>query len=111
MPELRQLARQALLQSNLSIKLDLMKSMAQLFAADECKIDGTANFSGTLNPGRPALPELVQPRDVSQRGLSSVEGRAKGTISQSRSAARPSPATRNRTRPWGDARAVKGDGL
>ena len=76
MPELRQLARQALLQSNLSIKLDLMKSMAQLFAADEYKIDDTANFSGTFNPGRPELPELVQPRDVSKRGLSSVEGRA-----------------------------------
>lgn len=55
-------------------KIELVNALATRFGAMDRNHDG-AEVS-LQNPGRPALPRLVPPRDLPQRGLGSVDGRA-----------------------------------
>ena len=74
--ELRQLAYDALMQTDVGCKLSSVQRLQLALQNPQSPIDPTAVFAGFNAPGRPALPELVLPRDVPRRGLGSVEGRA-----------------------------------
>ncbi len=74
--ELRQLAYDALMQADVGCKLSSVQRLQLALQNPQSPIDPTAVFAGFNAPGRPALPELVLPRDVPRRGLGSVEGRA-----------------------------------
>src|SRR5690349_3441444 len=75
--DLREAARECFTCSNPRRKCELT---AQTFAAlGEGRLaapDADAPAIAIETPGRPDLPKLVPPRDVPQRGLGSVEGRA-----------------------------------
>ena len=55
-------------------KIERVNALAAGFEAMDRSDDGTA--VSLEKPGRPALPKLVSPRDLPQRGLGSVDGRA-----------------------------------
>jgi len=74
--ELRQLARTALLASSVSEKLQAVQCLQDALQSSTASIDSNRVFDALESPGRPLLPELVQPRDVPRRGLGSVDGRA-----------------------------------
>lgn len=74
--DLRQLARLALLQGDCALKLHAVQRMAEAMQEPEAYLDAAVVFPAFATPGRPDLPELVQPRDVPRRGLGNVEGRA-----------------------------------
>lgn len=74
--ELRQLARTALLTNSVSEKLHAVKCLQEALQNSTTSLDSNRVFDAFDSPGRPLLPELVQPRDVPRRGLGSAEGRA-----------------------------------
>ncbi len=74
--ELRHLARAALLANSVSEKLHAVKCLQVALKNSTTSLDTSQVFDAFESPGRPLLPELVQPRDVPRRGLGSVEGRA-----------------------------------
>ncbi len=74
--ELRQLARTALLENSVADKLCAIQHMHDALKNSATVLDCERIFDAFEAPGRPLLPELVQPRDVPRRGLGSVEGRA-----------------------------------
>ncbi len=74
--ELRYLARTALLENNVADKLRAVQCLQNALQNSNALLDCKAVFDAFETPGRPQLPELVQPRDVPRRGLGSVEGRA-----------------------------------
>ncbi len=74
--ELRRLARSALLQCGIAEKLQAVQALAAYLQKPNANVDTLVIFDAFDSPGRPAVPELVQPRDVPRRGLGSVEGRA-----------------------------------
>lgn len=55
-------------------KIELVNALAANFEAMDRSDDGTP--VSLEKPGRPARPQLVAPRDLPQRGLGSVDGRA-----------------------------------
>ena len=58
-------------------KMRLTHAAAAAFARGELTVDEGAPAPRPIGPpGRPALPRLVSPRDLPQRGLGRVEGRA-----------------------------------
>jgi uncharacterized ferritin-like protein (DUF455 family) len=77
-PSLHKLAAQCLASPSIEAKLALGEDVAARFDAGALAIDDGACVAaaGDEVPGRPARPRLVSPRDLPQRGLSSVEGRA-----------------------------------
>ncbi len=74
--ELRQLARTALLENSVTEKLYAIQRLHDALLKSTAELDCQRTFDAFESPGRPLLPELVQPRDVPRRGLGSVEGRA-----------------------------------
>ncbi|MDO6387031.1 ferritin-like domain-containing protein [Uliginosibacterium sp. 31-12] len=72
MPELRQLALAALATASPDAKCAALRAIAP-----DCALDTAALLQpATPLPGREARPQLVMPRDVPQRALSSPAGRA-----------------------------------
>jgi uncharacterized ferritin-like protein (DUF455 family) len=60
-----------------SRKMALTHAAAAAFARGELAVPGDAPAPAAIGaPGRPALPQLVSPRDLPQRGLGSPAGRA-----------------------------------
>src|SRR5688572_6562963 len=60
-----------------SEKVALSRETAARFRAGRLRTDDVASVvSEIAPPGRPARPELMSPRELPQRGLGSVEGRA-----------------------------------
>ncbi|OGT58173.1 MAG: hypothetical protein A3E01_01340 [Gammaproteobacteria bacterium RIFCSPHIGHO2_12_FULL_63_22] len=55
-------------------KIDRVNALAASFESMDRSDDGAP--VSLERPGRPALPQLVSPRDLPQRGLGSVDGRA-----------------------------------
>jgi uncharacterized ferritin-like protein (DUF455 family) len=77
MPSLFAIAKQCLDAAQPAEKLRLTHAAAAAFRAGELAIPGDAPPPLPIAaPGRPAAPRLVHPRDVPQRGLGTVEGRA-----------------------------------
>jgi uncharacterized ferritin-like protein (DUF455 family) len=74
--ELRYLAHAALLCSTVEDKLAQISLLSIALNSAECRIDTAIELPAFENPGHPLLPILVLPREVPQRGLASVEGRA-----------------------------------
>lgn len=69
--ELRALALQALLQSDVDRKCELVVSIA-----DDLQVNPVVLYvPGATLPGRPDLPVLVSPREVPSRGVHTLEGR------------------------------------
>jgi uncharacterized ferritin-like protein (DUF455 family) len=72
MIELRRQALNALATADVAAKLAAVAAIADDIALDcETRID-----EPPMLPGRPLLPRLISPREVPQRGLGTVEGRA-----------------------------------
>jgi len=70
-------ARQCLDESDPARKMALTHAAAAAFARGELAVPADAPPPSAIGaPGRPALPRLVSPRDLPQRGLGRVEGRA-----------------------------------
>ena len=58
-------------------KIDRVNALAAGFEGMDCAGDQAMSVVVPVEaPGRPALPKLVPPRDLPQRGLGSVDGRA-----------------------------------
>ena len=77
MPSLYATAAHCLAASDPVEKLRLTHAAAAAFARGELTVDPDAPAPLPIGaPGRPARPELVSPRDLSQRGLGRAEGRA-----------------------------------
>jgi uncharacterized ferritin-like protein (DUF455 family) len=77
MPSLFAIAKQCLDAAQPAEKLRLTHAAAAAFRVGELAIPDDAPPPLPITaPGRPELPRLVLPRDVPQRGLGTVEGRA-----------------------------------
>lgn len=74
--ELRHCARAALLCNTVASKLAQVTILSSLLKSTEQALDTAVVFPIFESPGRPSLPELVLPREVTRRGLSTQEGRA-----------------------------------
>lgn len=57
-------------------KVGRTAEVAACWQAGVLRLDGAATAGGLDEPGRPARPVLVHPRDLPRRGLGTVEGRA-----------------------------------
>lgn len=69
-------AKQCLAESDPTRKLAMTREAAAAFARGELEIPGDEPAPAPIGaPGRPDRPELVSPRQLSQRGLGSVDGR------------------------------------
>jgi uncharacterized ferritin-like protein (DUF455 family) len=75
--ELRANALQCLLETDPSVKTELVAAMASAYLAGDLEVDDGAvlHDSGSI-PGRPARPALVPPRLVGRRSMVTLEGRA-----------------------------------
>lgn len=73
--ELRRLARDALLASDIELKLRLTEALQEALA-DGGMLDPDIRFDDNLIPGRPEKPALVPPKNLSRRNLAGTEGRA-----------------------------------
>ena len=60
----------------IAAKLSLTHAAARDFEAGRLGLGGTSSVAPIAAPGRPQRPRLVAPRELAQRGLGSVEGRA-----------------------------------
>jgi uncharacterized ferritin-like protein (DUF455 family) len=70
-------ARECLDEADPVRKMALTRAAAAAFARGELMVPDDAPAPQPIGaPGRPARPDLVSPRDLSQRGLGRVEGRA-----------------------------------
>ena len=77
MPSLFDAARGCLDEANPTRKVALTRAAAAAFRAGDLGIPGDAPAPRPIAaPGRPETPRLVPPRDVPQRGMGTVEGRA-----------------------------------
>jgi uncharacterized ferritin-like protein (DUF455 family) len=75
--ELFSAARRCLVACEPAEKLALTRALAAAFGRGEVTVDGEGDGPVAIGaPGRPVRPVLVAPREVPQRGLGSVEGRA-----------------------------------
>ncbi|MCQ4167156.1 ferritin-like domain-containing protein [Tahibacter harae] len=69
-------ARDCLAECQPQRKLALTQATAQAYAAGRLTLDDGGAVQPIGEPGRPARPELVPPRQLAQRGLGSPAGRA-----------------------------------
>ncbi len=77
MTDLHAAAKRCLDATDLAEKLRLTHETWQAFLAGELRADSTSPSPEPIGaPGRPAKPQLVNARQVPQRGLGSAEGRA-----------------------------------
>jgi uncharacterized ferritin-like protein (DUF455 family) len=76
-PELRAQALQCLLHTDPAAKAAAIAALAQSAGEGAVKLDSAAAMTEPPGvPGRPARPQLVPPRQVGQRSMATVEGRA-----------------------------------
>ena len=77
-PELRSLALQCLVEPDPAAKVAAVNAMGEAWAGGALALDASAALkaAGASIPGRPARPELVAPRLVGRRSMTTVEGRA-----------------------------------
>jgi len=77
-PELRSLALQCLVEPDPAAKVAAVGAMAEAWAGGTLALDASAVLEpGDASiPGRPARPELVAPKLVGRRSMTTVEGRA-----------------------------------
>jgi uncharacterized ferritin-like protein (DUF455 family) len=75
-PPLRHAARAAWDEAEPRRKAAAARALAGMPAALAPMIEPEVRFDGALRPGRPAMPRLVPPRDVPQRGPGTDAGRA-----------------------------------
>lgn len=73
--DLRRLARETLLASDVGDKLHLAETLHRA-AGENGPIDPDIRFDERLIPGRPEKPALVIPKSLPRRGLAGIEGRA-----------------------------------
>lgn len=73
--ELRAAARAAWQIADPRAKAQAARQVGEDLFADRCALDEARPFEDALRPGRPAMPRLVHPRDVPQRGVGSPAGR------------------------------------
>jgi len=75
--ELRHAALACLAECGASVKAEATQSLAQRWNAGDIALDSDASIAELPGiPGRPDLPELVDPLAVGRRPMGSVEGRA-----------------------------------
>ncbi|MEO8010445.1 MAG: DUF455 family protein, partial [Dokdonella sp.] len=71
------LARECLGATDPATKVSLTRRHAASLRAGALQIEpGLTSAISRIVVGKPALPKLVEPRDLAHRGLGSVEGRA-----------------------------------
>jgi uncharacterized ferritin-like protein (DUF455 family) len=76
-PELRAQALQCLLETDPAVKAAAIAALAQAMGEGTVRLDSAAAMTEPSGvPGRPARPQLVPPRQVGQRSMATVEGRA-----------------------------------
>jgi uncharacterized ferritin-like protein (DUF455 family) len=76
MTELRAAALEALRLSDPAAKSAAVRDLNERLLAGRVEIDVDARLEPVATPGRPALPRLVEARDVPRRKLGSPQGRA-----------------------------------
>jgi len=74
--ELRAAARRAWAVAEPLAKAAAARAIGEALSAGALAVDAGRAFDDALRPGRPALPRLVHPRDVPQRGAGTPAGRA-----------------------------------
>lgn len=75
--DLFEAARRCLCAADPEQKFALTRQAAADFRAGNLKISHTnQDFESISEPGRPSRPQLIEPRNLAQRGLGSAEGRA-----------------------------------
>ncbi|MFU8838070.1 MAG: ferritin-like domain-containing protein [Thiohalomonadaceae bacterium] len=71
-----ELAHQALMCPDADQKVALTHALRAAWLAGELAVEDAGAVQAIADPGRPARPELVQPRDLPRRKPSTLEGRA-----------------------------------
>ena len=75
-PNLFQRTLECLIESDLDQKMQLLQNLVIDWTEDNLTLEPTQSIERIPDPGRPAKPELVPPRQLPKRGIGSVEGHA-----------------------------------